>query len=89
MEKAFETVDVILAPATPTTAFKLGEKVADPLTMYLSDIFTIPTSLAGLPAMSLPCGYVDNLPVGLQIIGQWFEEKIILRVGHWFEQNKN
>ena len=70
-EKAFESCDVVVAPVAPTTAFKLGEKTDDPLTMYLSDIFTISVNLAGLPGMSMPCGYDDKgLPIGLQIIAR-------------------
>lgn len=85
-EQAFQQVDLILVPTAPTPAFKLGEKISNPLQMYLSDIFTIPASLAGLPALSLPCGKVDNLPVGLQIIGRQFDEKTILRLAYHFEQ---
>jgi aspartyl-tRNA(Asn)/glutamyl-tRNA(Gln) amidotransferase subunit A len=86
-EHAFETCDVVMAPVAPTTAFKLGEKTDDPLTMYLSDIFTISVNLAGLPGMSMPCGY-DNagLPIGLQIIGAPFSEETIFRVGDAYEK---
>jgi aspartyl-tRNA(Asn)/glutamyl-tRNA(Gln) amidotransferase subunit A len=86
-ERAFETCDVVMAPVAPTTAFRLGEKTDDPLTMYLSDIFTISVNLAGLPGMSVPCGY-DNagLPIGLQIIGAPFSEETIFRVGHAYEK---
>ena len=83
--KAFQDIDVIMAPVSPTTAFKLGEKVDDPITMYLSDIFTISVNLAGLPALSLPCGKVDNLPVGLQLIGNVFEEEKILDIARELE----
>ena len=86
-DKAFKNVDAIFTPVSPTPAFKLGEKIDDPLTMYLSDIFTISVNLAGLPALSLPCGKVDNLPVGLQIIGKPFEESKILEIGKIFEKN--
>jgi len=86
-QEAFEKVDLILTPVSPSVAFKLGEKISDPLTMYLSDIFTIAVNLAGLPALSLPCGKVNNLPVGLQIIGNKFEEHKILKVGEIFEKN--
>ncbi|UOF92250.1 Asp-tRNA(Asn)/Glu-tRNA(Gln) amidotransferase subunit GatA [Fodinisporobacter ferrooxydans] len=86
-EQVFETYDVILAPTAPTTAFKIGEKVNDPLTMYLNDICTIPVNLAGIPAISVPCGVVNGLPVGLQIIGKAFDEATVLRVAHAFEQN--
>ncbi|HLI78498.1 MAG TPA: Asp-tRNA(Asn)/Glu-tRNA(Gln) amidotransferase subunit GatA [Candidatus Binataceae bacterium] len=86
-ERAFESCDVVMAPVAPTTAFKLGEKTDDPLTMYLSDIFTISVNLAGLPGMSIPCGY-DNagLPIGLQIIGAPFSEETIFRVGDAYEK---
>jgi len=83
--KAFQKIDIILTPVSPTTAFKLGEKIKNPLTMYLSDIFTISVNLAGLPALSLPCGKVGNLPVGLQIIGKPFEEQKILEIGSMLE----
>ena len=86
-QEAFEKVDLILTPVSPSVAFKLGEKISDPLTMYLSDIFTIAINLAGLPALSLPCGKVNNLPVGLQIIGNKFQEHEILKVGEIFEKN--
>lgn len=82
---AFSEVDVIVSPTTPTTAFALGEKT-DPLTMYLNDIYTIPVNLAGLPAISVPCGLAEGLPVGLQLIGQMFDESTLLRVAHAYEQ---
>jgi aspartyl-tRNA(Asn)/glutamyl-tRNA(Gln) amidotransferase subunit A len=86
-EEAFETCDVVMAPVAPTTAFKLGEKTDDPLTMYLSDIFTISVNLAGLPGMSIPCGYDGaGLPIGLQIIGAPFSEETIFRVGDAYEK---
>lgn len=85
--KAFETVDVMLTPIAPTPAFKLGEKVNDPLQMYLSDIFTIPVNMAGTCAMSVPAGMSRRgLPIGLQLIGRPFAEETILRAGHAFEQ---
>jgi aspartyl-tRNA(Asn)/glutamyl-tRNA(Gln) amidotransferase subunit A len=83
---SFKKVDVILTPTTPTTAFKFGEKVNDPLTMYLADIFTIAVNLAGLPAISVPCGKIKQLPIGFQIIGKPFEENIILETGKAFEK---
>ena len=86
-DKAFESYDVIIGPTAPTTAFKIGEQVDDPLTMYLNDICTIPVSLAGVPAISVPCGLADGMPVGLQIIGKAFDESTVLRVAHAFEQN--
>jgi aspartyl-tRNA(Asn)/glutamyl-tRNA(Gln) amidotransferase subunit A len=85
--KAFETVDTLLTPVAPTPAFALGEKVNDPLQMYLSDIYTIPVNLAGTCAMSLPCGFsTEGLPIGLQLIGKPFDEATILRTAHAFEQ---
>jgi aspartyl-tRNA(Asn)/glutamyl-tRNA(Gln) amidotransferase subunit A len=86
--KAFEKCDVIVTPTAPTAAFKLGEKVDDPLQMYLSDIFTIPCNLAGIPGLSLPCGFTqEGLPIGLQILGNHFQEEKILRAAYAFEQN--
>lgn len=85
-ENIFANYDVVIGPTAPTTAFKIGEKVDDPLTMYVNDICTIPVNLAGLPAISVPCGLADGLPVGLQIIGKAFDEATILRVAHAFEQ---
>lgn len=86
-DKLFATYDVLIGPTAPTTAYKFGEKVADPLTMYLNDICTIPVNLAGIPAISVPCGLASNgLPVGLQIMGKHFDESTILRVAHAFEQ---
>ncbi|QKG83398.1 Asp-tRNA(Asn)/Glu-tRNA(Gln) amidotransferase subunit GatA [Kroppenstedtia pulmonis] len=82
----FEQYDVVVGPTAPTTAFKIGEKSDDPLTMYLNDICTIPVSLAGLPAVSVPCGLSQGLPVGLQIIGAPFNEAGILNVAHAYEQ---
>lgn len=87
-EKALEKVDVIFTPVSPTTAFKLGEKIEDPLTMYLSDIFTISINLAALPALSLPVGSARGLPVGLQIIGKPFEEEKILKIAEIFEKRR-
>jgi aspartyl-tRNA(Asn)/glutamyl-tRNA(Gln) amidotransferase subunit A len=87
-EEAFRQVDVIMAPTAPTPAFRIGEKVEDPLQMYLSDIHTIPVNLAGIPAISIPCGFShENLPIGLQIMGRHFDEGMLLRVAYTFEQN--
>ena len=83
---AFEQVDVIAGPSSPSPAFKLGEKTSDPVQMYLEDIYTISANLAGLPAMSAPAGLVNNMPVGLQLIGNYFEEARILNVAHQFQQ---
>jgi len=86
--KAFSQCDVLLMPTAPTPAFKLGEKVDDPLQMYLSDIFTIPCNLAGLPGLSLPCGFSrQGLPIGLQILGNHFQEEKLFRVAYTYEQN--
>jgi len=85
--KAFETCDVILCPVAPTAAFKIGDNVDDPLTMYLSDIFTLSANLAGIPGMSVPCGFsAEGLPVGLQIMGSPFNEEMLLKVAYGFEQ---
>lgn len=84
-EKVFEKFDVVVGPTTPTPAFKIGEK-EEPLSMYLSDIYTVPVNLAGLPAISVPCGKIDGLPVGLQIVGKKFDEETILQVSYNLEQ---
>ena len=86
-KKAYEQVDVIMAPATPETAFNIGEKSDDPISMYLSDIFTIAVNLAGIPAMSIPVGFAsNNMPVGMQIMGNYFEEAKLLNVAHKYQQ---
>jgi aspartyl-tRNA(Asn)/glutamyl-tRNA(Gln) amidotransferase subunit A len=85
-EAAFEACDVIATPTTPTPAFRLGEKTEDPLQMYLADIFTVPANLAGIPGLSVPCGLVAGLPVGLQLLGRPFDEATLLRLGHAFER---
>jgi aspartyl-tRNA(Asn)/glutamyl-tRNA(Gln) amidotransferase subunit A len=84
--EAFKSCDVILGPTSPSTAFKLGEKAADPVQMYLSDIYTIAVNLAGLPGMSIPCGFAGGLPVGLQLIGDYFAEARLLNVAHRYQQ---
>jgi aspartyl-tRNA(Asn)/glutamyl-tRNA(Gln) amidotransferase subunit A len=87
-EDVFKKVDVIATPTSPTAAFKVGEKTADPLQMYLSDIFTISVNLAGVPGISVPCGFTsENLPIGLQLIGKHFDEESILQVAHAYEQS--
>ncbi|MCK6411936.1 MAG: Asp-tRNA(Asn)/Glu-tRNA(Gln) amidotransferase subunit GatA [Azonexus sp.] len=83
---AFNECDVILGPTAPSTAFRIGEKSSDPVQMYLSDIYTIAVNLAGLPGMALPCGFADGLPVGLQLIGNYFAEARLLNVAHRFQQ---
>ena len=85
--RAFKTCDVILSPVAPTPAFKIGEKYDDPLTMYLSDIFTLSANLAGIPGMSIPCGFSsEGLPIGLQIMGNHFNEEVMFKVAHNFEK---
>jgi aspartyl-tRNA(Asn)/glutamyl-tRNA(Gln) amidotransferase subunit A len=84
--RAFSEVDVLMGPTTPTPAFRIGAKVSDPVTMYLNDIYTIGANLAGVPAMSLPCGFVDGLPVGLQIVARQFGEERMLNVAHLFQR---
>ncbi|MBI4688513.1 MAG: Asp-tRNA(Asn)/Glu-tRNA(Gln) amidotransferase subunit GatA [Nitrospirae bacterium] len=87
-DKAFEAVDVIVTPTSPTAAFKAGERAKDPLQMYLSDIFTISVNLAGVPAISIPCGFTsNNLPIGLQIIGRHFDEESVLKTAYAYEQS--
>jgi aspartyl-tRNA(Asn)/glutamyl-tRNA(Gln) amidotransferase subunit A len=83
---AFNDVDVILTPTTPTTAFALGQESANPVERYLADVFTVPADLAGIPALSVPCGQSEGLPVGVQFIGPPFEEARLLRLGHHFER---
>jgi aspartyl-tRNA(Asn)/glutamyl-tRNA(Gln) amidotransferase subunit A len=83
---AFRQCDVIMGPTSPSTAFKLGEKAADPVQMYLSDIYTIAVNLAGLPGMSIPCGLANGLPAGLQLIGDYFDESRLLNVAHRYQQ---
>ncbi len=87
-DEAFKKFDAIITPTSPTAAFKIGEKTSDPLTMYLSDIFTISANLAGIPGISIPCGFTkNNLPIGLQILGKPFDEEMILRIAYNYEQN--
>jgi aspartyl-tRNA(Asn)/glutamyl-tRNA(Gln) amidotransferase subunit A len=84
--QALERFDLLLGPVAPTPAFLLGEKIEDPLQMYLSDIYTIPVNLAGLPGISVPCGFVNGLPVGLQLIGRAFGEATVLNAAFAYEQ---
>lgn len=88
-DRAFEKYDVLLSPTAPSNAWKIGEMVNDPIQMYLQDVCTIPVNLAGIPAISIPCGLVNNLPVGLQLMGKAFAEGTLLRVAYTFEQNTN
>ena len=93
-ERAFESVDLVVMPTSPTPPFKLGEKTDDPLQMYLADIFTVSVNLVGLPGISVPCGFVDTpraggmdrLPIGLQLVGRMFDEATVLRVADAFER---
>ncbi len=85
--RAFQSVDVLMGPTTPTPAFAIGAKTSDPVTMYLNDIYTIGANLAGLPAASIPCGFVEGLPVGLQIVGPHFSEARVLAVAHAFQRD--
>jgi aspartyl-tRNA(Asn)/glutamyl-tRNA(Gln) amidotransferase subunit A len=84
--EAFERFDVLVSPTSPTVAFRLGEKTANPVAMYLSDLLTIPSCMAGLPGLSIPCGLSEGLPVGLQLIGPQFAENTLFRVGHALER---
>ena len=87
-DQAFNAVDCIVTPTSPTAAFKIGERIKDPLKMYLSDIFTISANLAGIPAISIPCGFTEEgLPVGLQIMAKHFNEEMLFRVAYTYEQN--
>jgi aspartyl-tRNA(Asn)/glutamyl-tRNA(Gln) amidotransferase subunit A len=85
--RVFKEFDAVVCPTTPTPAFKIGEKVDDILSMYLSDIYTVPVNIAGIPAISVPCGMVDGLPVGLQIIGDYFKEDTLFNIAYSFEQS--
>jgi aspartyl-tRNA(Asn)/glutamyl-tRNA(Gln) amidotransferase subunit A len=85
-EDAFRSCDVVAMPTTPSPAFRLGDKTADPLQMYLEDIFTVPANLAGIPGLALPCGFVNGLPVGFQLLGRPFDEATLFRAGHAYQQ---
>lgn len=86
-EAALQEVDVIMGPTTPAPAWVVGEKAKDPVSVYLEDIYTISANLAGLPGMSIPCGFVEGMPVGLQVIGNYFEESLLLNIGHQYQQS--
>jgi aspartyl-tRNA(Asn)/glutamyl-tRNA(Gln) amidotransferase subunit A len=86
-EQAFKNVDVLIAPTMPYPAFKLGEKIGDPLSLYLADVDTVPINLAGVPSISVPCGFSEGMPIGMQIIGKHFDEATILRAAYTFEEN--
>lgn len=87
-ERAFKTVDAIISPVSPTPPWKLGEKVDDPLKMYLSDVYTVIANLAGVPGIAVPSGFIDGLPTGFQILGPQFSEQLLFRIGHAFEQTQ-
>jgi len=89
-DRAFEQVDAVVMPTSPTSAFRIGEKSEDPLLLYLTDVFTVSANLAGLPALSVPCGLTPNtLPIGLQLTGKPFDEATLLRVGDSYERDTN
>jgi aspartyl-tRNA(Asn)/glutamyl-tRNA(Gln) amidotransferase subunit A len=85
-DEAFQKVDVIATPTSPTVAFGIGERVDDPIQMYLADIFTIPANMAGIPGVAVPCGFAHGMPVSLQLLGRAFDEATVLRVAHAYEQ---
>jgi aspartyl-tRNA(Asn)/glutamyl-tRNA(Gln) amidotransferase subunit A len=85
-DQAFEQYDALITPTSPTVPFKIGEKVDDPLQMYLSDVCTLPINIAGLPAISIPAGFADGLPIGMQIIGKPFSEETLLKIAYAYEQ---
>jgi aspartyl-tRNA(Asn)/glutamyl-tRNA(Gln) amidotransferase subunit A len=85
-DQAFELVDAIIAPSSPTVAFQIGSRTEDPIQMYLADVFTIPANMAGIPGIAIPCGFSDGLPVSLQVLGRSFDEQGILRIAHHYEQ---
>src|SRR5690606_14941649 len=87
-EQLFEKYDCIIGPTTPTTAYKIGEQIKDPMTLYAKDITTVPVNLAGLPAISVPCGFhpENNMPIGMQIIGKHFDEATVYRVADAYEE---
>jgi aspartyl-tRNA(Asn)/glutamyl-tRNA(Gln) amidotransferase subunit A len=85
-DEAFIKYDALVTPTSPTVPFKIGEKVDDPVQMYLSDVCTLPINIAGIPAISIPAGFVDGLPVGMQIMGKYFDEAMLLRIAYTYEQ---
>jgi len=84
-EKVFQTCDALITPSTPTTAFRIGEKITNPLDMYLSDVFVVAANLAGIPALSVPCGFSKGLPIGMQIMGPHLSEETLLLIGHMYQ----
>ena len=87
-DRAFEKVDCMLTPVSPCLPFKIGEKITEPLQMYLVDVYTVSLNLSGLPGISVPCGSMDGVPVGMQVIGKAFDEETVLRVAHAYERIK-
>jgi aspartyl-tRNA(Asn)/glutamyl-tRNA(Gln) amidotransferase subunit A len=85
-DEAFEKYDALITPTSPTVPFKIGEKTGDPLQMYLSDVCTLPINIAGVPAISVPAGFADNLPVGMQIISRPFNEDVLFNIAYAYEQ---
>jgi aspartyl-tRNA(Asn)/glutamyl-tRNA(Gln) amidotransferase subunit A len=85
-EAAFQQADVLVGPTSPTVAFRIGEKSDDPLAMYLSDVYTVPANLAGITGISVPCGFIDGLPAGMQVLARRFDEATMLRVAHAYQQ---
>jgi len=85
-DQAFKKFDALVTPTSPTVPFKIGEKVDDPLQMYLSDVCTLPINIAGVPAISIPTGFADNLPIGMQIIGKSFSEETLLKIAYAYQQ---
>ena len=85
-EEVFQRCDVLVTSTSPTVAFRLGEKTEDPVQMYLSDVYTVPVNVAGLPSISVPCGLADRLPVGMQMIGPSLSESALLRIAYAYEQ---
>ena len=88
-QEAFKRYDVIITPTSPTPAFDLGEKMQDPYQMYLSDRCTIPANIAGIPAISIPAGFANKLPIGMQIMGKYMDDQTVLQVAHAYEQSTN
>jgi aspartyl-tRNA(Asn)/glutamyl-tRNA(Gln) amidotransferase subunit A len=84
-DEVWKEVDLLITPVTPTLPFKIGEKISDPISMYLSDVMTVPINIAGVPALVLPCGEIDGLPVGMQLIGKNFSENILFKAAKYFE----
>ena len=84
-QRAFKDVDLLASPTMPIPAFKIGERINDPLSLYMADVFTVPINLAGVPAVSVPCGFAGRLPIGLQLMGPHFGEATVLRAAHAFE----